>query len=721
MRRIPVFASVLSISRFCLAFCVLASVAAAAEWTQLSPKPTGRILKGSHFSDADHGFAVGQRGTCIQTSDGGAKWETRACPTTRTLNAVAFPSADTGYAVGDTGVILRTVDGGATWASQTSGTTLMLRSLWFLNGTVGFAVGGVIDYQAESQQGVILTTADAGQTWAPVATFEKPLPISSIQFLNADFGVAGEYTTKDGGAHWFDRGYAGTNYQINSIHYKSPDTGWTVGINSSFDQGLIYRTIDSGRTWSRQATNLTLPPLNVVWTAPGGAVYAGGQRGGLYKCANGVTWTALPLGSSLELHSIRFVDKDTGWAMGNAGEIRKTTDGGATWKSQRKGPGTTLQALHFKDANTGMVMGDSGVILSTKDGGGTWTETASGIKTRIASAHFPTPQTGYAVGADGGMIKTVDGGSTWVPLTSGTKSVLRTVFFTSAQTGYAAGVGGIALRTVDGGSVWTPMNMGAAYAKHDISTLRFIDDRIGFAAADSGILLKTTDAGATWSANRAGTIYDMASLDFPTPSIGYATGTRYDFSKGFLEFSIVLKTYDGGASWARLPLDSTIGSAGAIRFVNATTGYFCSDDQAIWKTGDGGNTWNAESSGGAQLGSALAFPDAKTGYAVGAYGMILKISDAEVGVRPLGPDAMAMRSAIPRLEGNTLVHASPKGGTAEITVYDADGKVTWTVRKQSRTGGLLRTGIPAEAWGPGLRLLRVRDAESSRALLLPPR
>ena len=52
-------------------------------------------------------------------------------PTGNNLNNVKFLNADTGYAAGDYGTILKTTDGGNNWITQNSGTTNNLKSSLF--------------------------------------------------------------------------------------------------------------------------------------------------------------------------------------------------------------------------------------------------------------------------------------------------------------------------------------------------------------------------------------------------------------------------------------------------------------------------------------------------------------------------------------------------------------------------------------------------------------
>lgn len=73
----------------------------------------------------------------------------------------------------------------------------------------------------------------------------------------------------------------------------------------------------------------------------------------------------LPMGNTLL--SVAFVDANTGWAVGVAGTILKTTDGGTTWTRQTSGVLNWLQAVTFADANTGWAVGSGGTILRYYD------------------------------------------------------------------------------------------------------------------------------------------------------------------------------------------------------------------------------------------------------------------------------------------------------------------------------------------------------------------
>jgi photosystem II stability/assembly factor-like uncharacterized protein len=95
------------------------STDAGASWNVIN---VGFKIFAIDFPTPDKGFAVGEDGLILQTTNGGDTWEQHNFPTTDNLYAIHFYDADTGYAVGGTemitGLILKTTDGGASWHKQ---------------------------------------------------------------------------------------------------------------------------------------------------------------------------------------------------------------------------------------------------------------------------------------------------------------------------------------------------------------------------------------------------------------------------------------------------------------------------------------------------------------------------------------------------------------------------------------------------------------------------
>jgi photosystem II stability/assembly factor-like uncharacterized protein len=75
---------------------------------------TANHLYGVYFFDRYNGWAVGDNGTIIHTSNGGSTWGAQTSGTTVPLNGVCFVTKNKGWIVGNQGKILYTVNGGST-------------------------------------------------------------------------------------------------------------------------------------------------------------------------------------------------------------------------------------------------------------------------------------------------------------------------------------------------------------------------------------------------------------------------------------------------------------------------------------------------------------------------------------------------------------------------------------------------------------------------------
>jgi len=62
--------------------------------------------------NASDGWAVGDGGTLLRTSDGGQSWTPQVSGVSQRLESICFTSATNGWAVGQGGTVLHTTTGG---------------------------------------------------------------------------------------------------------------------------------------------------------------------------------------------------------------------------------------------------------------------------------------------------------------------------------------------------------------------------------------------------------------------------------------------------------------------------------------------------------------------------------------------------------------------------------------------------------------------------------
>jgi len=112
---------------------------------------------------------------------------------------------------------------------------------------------------------------------------------------------------------------------------------------------------------------LALGVMPLLGCSDSGGAGGDGGTGGVDR--SGWFWqNPLPQGNAL--NGVSFTDANTGTAVGEAGTIVRTTDGGETWVTQDSGTTSALNGVSFTDANTGTAVGQNGTILRTTDGGG---------------------------------------------------------------------------------------------------------------------------------------------------------------------------------------------------------------------------------------------------------------------------------------------------------------------------------------------------------------
>lgn len=190
-----------------------------------------------------------------------------------------------------------------------------------------------------------------------------------------------------------------------------------------------------------------------------------------------------------------------------------------------------------------------------------WYSIGPGEPYDFQDVHMIDATTGFAVGTRGIIFKTADGGQTWQSLVSPVSVDLHCVFFTGASRGFAVGDNFTVLRTTDGGLSWyDPRSDRATDPNICLRGIFFLDDNNGFLVGgrrgvppkELGLILRTKDSGVTWEWVALPTgVPALAALDFFDSLTGEAVGgTSYYFAGSYYSESVLLRTTDGGQTWA---------------------------------------------------------------------------------------------------------------------------------------------------------------------------
>lgn len=288
-------------------------------------------------------------------------------------------------------------------------------------------------------------------------------------------------------------------------------------------------------------------------------------------------WVAQTSGTSEHLQSVFFVNDMTGWTVGYAGKILKTTNGGTNWISQTSPTPNPLLSVYFVSATQGWAVGSLGVIIATGNGGATWVSQSSGIVDQLNSVYFFNAFTGWAAGQYMQVLKTTNSGTNWVPLISSSLPI-NSVIFTSSLVGYIGG-DGFLYKSTNGGLNWTaPISNPAWFIKsvHFPAGSTTIGYAVGM-GSPSPPIFKTTDSGNNWTLQPVPLGNALTSVFFTSVTTGWAAGWG----------GSIMYTFNGGANWSD-QISGTANNLRSIYFANSLTGWTVGDLGTILKTSSGG-------------------------------------------------------------------------------------------------------------------------------------
>ncbi|MBU1937541.1 hypothetical protein KKG05_09095, partial [bacterium] len=128
-------------------------------WFEYSDKVPDACFEPIQFLDADNGFMAGGS-YILRTTDAGRNWIAHELEGKTKIRGLHFVDGQHGWAVGHSGVVFHTNDGGQSWQESEKFTSNRLRSVYFLDDKRGFIVG---DNNKES--GSLWRTDDGGKEW----------------------------------------------------------------------------------------------------------------------------------------------------------------------------------------------------------------------------------------------------------------------------------------------------------------------------------------------------------------------------------------------------------------------------------------------------------------------------------------------------------------------------------------------------------------------------
>jgi len=316
-------------------------------------------------------------------SEGG--WVMQNSGTSLKLYTIHFNDANFGFAMGQNGRMLRTTNGGNNWEILNSVTNGVIRDVKVLSSQRILAIS--VDNAIMS----LLLSTNGGINWSITAfdnsnQYNGPIELA---FLNSTFGVIAydykvKYTTNSGN-NWMNSVVNGNSVGgwFHDVHMVSQSTGYAVlyrKYSSINHQAQIYKTTNGCETWDHTGISFdhsdnfydikfgfSFINAQNVWLCGMTKPYSGGDESYLALSANGFNTNSYSnLGSLKFIHDCFFVNHYTGWFIGDRG-VYKTVNGGSTVYPQTGDE--KMNDIHFINENTGWIVADGGKIFKTTNGG----------------------------------------------------------------------------------------------------------------------------------------------------------------------------------------------------------------------------------------------------------------------------------------------------------------------------------------------------------------
>ena len=298
-------------------------------WIQKQSPVNTWLLKCS-FADTLNGWACGELGVIIHTSNGGDNWVLQFSNADYLMEDICFINSRVGWCIGNDYIYLRsivfnTTNGGLNWnVNPYPDTNLILNAIYFLDSLNGY-MGGY--------GGTILKTTDAGNVWNLMevdSSLYFKYPVKSFSFFNSRIGVA-----YGGFFEWAGIIWKTTNYGYNwTSLLAAPEPIFDVlyidsvnAIGSVGDYDIGSGIVTTKDNWNNCNYNwlgfwgvgqaIAKRTRDEIW------IPLGFSQSWCVSTDAGLQWQGISNNDSDAVYDAVFIDSTHGWAVGAFGRVYK--------------------------------------------------------------------------------------------------------------------------------------------------------------------------------------------------------------------------------------------------------------------------------------------------------------------------------------------------------------------------------------------------------------
>jgi photosystem II stability/assembly factor-like uncharacterized protein len=270
---------------------------------------------------------------------------------------------------------------------------------------------------ALGRAGTIIQSIDSGNTWHVVTSlngwsFTKVLfnPTGRCFALGANSCGSGHslcskpFFSTDAGTSW-QTGYLNMfDGYLQDVAFMNADTGYLIYTSRTAPVAILYCSTDSGVTWnfiSGHAINGCSTERFTVNKSGDKLIIR--EDNYVFRWNLDNTIMTYKIDTVINLRDICYIDNQRAIAVGDAGYIFNSSDGGTSWIKFLSPTNYTLRSICTVGPDTIIVVGDHGTILLSQDGGNSWQ--SEDFQTSLNLSDVTIDQSGYAIAVgDSGLV-----------------------------------------------------------------------------------------------------------------------------------------------------------------------------------------------------------------------------------------------------------------------------------------------------------------------------
>ncbi|MEO0789155.1 MAG: YCF48-related protein [Bacteroidota bacterium] len=501
---------------------------------------------------------------------------------TSQFQAIEVAPNGVGFAAGTCGSLLKTTDDGETWASiEAPMADLEYEAMACAPGTNCQAV-------LLTAPGFIFRSTNGGQSWTTIEV-DSDFP---EEFAFMDNGTVLLLTDEalilrstDNGQSWSEveipAGASADWFQLDQTIY----TSFRVDGTSPAEYALV-RSMDQGDNWDTLYTHPSFFSDVAFQDSQNGIFYAT-DRNTYFTTDGGSSWTLGTADISFNQAQLFALGNNVYHAHTFSNRLFTTTDAGQNWIDE----GTynnfgRANNVQYRGTDV-FIAGNQSAVLKSTDLAISFEVKNEAVRSDFSEVVFFNDIAGYALGNESTIARTIDGGDTWLYTQPDNlnSSNLTGRHLEALDNGHLIATWGFANASLstDGGNTWEDL-LTDEEVDQVIGGLSYFDvlpnGRIIFVLSEQ--VIYSDNGGQTWNFEVIDLPFPITVVEFLNNDIGFVAGND----------NTLYKTTDGGLSWQPLtgPYPSDNSDTRAF-FAFDEMNLLASRGTGASFSSDGGQTW----------------------------------------------------------------------------------------------------------------------------------